>query len=187
MIDSIQAQTTLTAKWNPNPEPDIAGYKVHLGTTSGSYTVVVDVVDGTSVVLTGLAPSTTYYCAVQAYNTSGMTSEMSDEASGTTAAAKEPDIEVRVAENRTLRAGKDQVNFVNSPRTRSFTITNRGNADLAGLTVHLSGPHKKDFTRTRPATTSLAPGGSTTFKVAFKPRIFARRRLGGDQDHQQRS
>jgi hypothetical protein len=34
---------TVTAMWNPNPEPNIAGYKVSYGTTSGSYTTTVDV------------------------------------------------------------------------------------------------------------------------------------------------
>jgi hypothetical protein len=176
MLGSLQAQTSLTASWNPNPEPDIAGYIVHLGTSSRNYSLVTDVVEGTSVVLTGLTPSTTYYCAVQAYNTSGMMSEMSDEVSRTTAPANAPEIEVRVAESRTLSAGTDSVKFVDSNRTKTFTITNRGNAGLDGLSVSLSGLHAADFALAGPDTQSLAPGGSTTFKVAFKTRIFARRR-----------
>jgi hypothetical protein len=68
-----------TLAWNANPETDIAGYKVSLGTSSGIYQTVQTVVSGNSAILTGLSPETTYYCSVQAYNTSGLTSVMSVE------------------------------------------------------------------------------------------------------------
>ena len=75
------SENSRTVAWNANPETDIAGYKVSLGTSRGVYQTVQTVVSGNSAVLTGLTPETTYYCAVQAYNTSGLTSVMSVEIS----------------------------------------------------------------------------------------------------------
>ena len=75
------SENSRTVAWNANPETDIAGYKISLGTSSGVYQTAQTVVSGNSAVLTGLTPETTYYCAVQAYNTSGLTSVMSVEIS----------------------------------------------------------------------------------------------------------
>ena len=70
---------TVTALWNANPEPDIAGYKLSYGTATGVYTTTVDVGNVTSSVLTGLTPATRYFFVVQAYNTGGLTSANSAE------------------------------------------------------------------------------------------------------------
>jgi IPT/TIG domain-containing protein/VCBS repeat protein len=77
---------TVTATWNPNPEVNIAGYQLSYGTKSGSYTTTIDVGKVTSTTLT-LADGTTYYFAVRAYNTTGLISSYSAEASVTTSAA----------------------------------------------------------------------------------------------------
>ena len=58
--------------WNPNPETDIAGYKVHFGTSSGNYSQVIDVPGGNSAALPQLILGNTYYLAVSAYNTAGL-------------------------------------------------------------------------------------------------------------------
>jgi hypothetical protein len=78
------AQQSLTIGWKENPEANIAGYKVFLGTASGSYFTNKKVTGTTSTELTGLMPDTRYFCAVQAYNTAGQTSEMSSEITFTT-------------------------------------------------------------------------------------------------------
>lgn len=78
------AQQSVNVGWNRNPESNIAGYNFFLGTTSGSYPTIKKVVGGTSTVLTGLKPDTTYFCAVQAYDTFGQTSKLSSEISFTT-------------------------------------------------------------------------------------------------------
>ena len=57
---------TATASWDPNPEPDIAGYKLSYGTATGVYTTTVDVGNVTSYVRTGLTPATRYFFVVQA-------------------------------------------------------------------------------------------------------------------------
>ena len=68
---------TVTASWNANPEPDIAGYKLSYGTATGVYTTTIDVGNVTTYVPTGLAPATGYFFVVQAYNTGGLTSAYS--------------------------------------------------------------------------------------------------------------
>ena len=77
MASTLQA-ATVTATWNPNPESNIAGYKLSYGTQSGVYTTVVDVGNVTSWPVT-LAGPQRYYFAVQAYNTSNLLSPYSAE------------------------------------------------------------------------------------------------------------
>lgn len=53
---------------------------------------------------------------------------------------------------------------------KTFTIKNSGTAKLAGLAITKNGTNAADFVVTAPAKTSLAPGGTTKFKVTFKPK-----------------
>ena len=71
------AQVTLA--WDQNPESDIAGYKIHYGTSSGSYEYKVDVGNFTSCTISGLSEGTTYYFAATAYNTSNVESSFSSQ------------------------------------------------------------------------------------------------------------
>lgn len=64
--------------WNANTEPDLAGYKVYRGQSSGSYDHVVDVGNVTEHQIEGLNPGT-YFYSVTAYNTSGAESGFSNE------------------------------------------------------------------------------------------------------------
>jgi hypothetical protein len=70
---------TVTIAWDKNLESDIAGYKMHYGTTSGSYDYSVDVGNYTSSAISGLAEGTTYYFAATAYNTNNIESSLSEE------------------------------------------------------------------------------------------------------------
>ena len=67
--NALAAQATLA--WDPNTESDLAGYRVHYGTSSGSYTVHTDVHNVTTYTVTGLTAGQTYYFAATAYDTSG--------------------------------------------------------------------------------------------------------------------
>ena len=71
------AQTTLV--WDPVIHPDVAGYMVYYGTSSGDYDVSLDVGNWTSVTIAGLDDSTTYYFASTAYSTYGEESDFSNE------------------------------------------------------------------------------------------------------------
>jgi hypothetical protein len=78
VIPATSYATTVTATWNPNPEPDVAGYQLMYGTASGSYTTVIDAgkVTSYSFSVTG---GVTYYFVLQAYNTAGAYSPYSNE------------------------------------------------------------------------------------------------------------
>ena len=71
--------------WLPNSETDLAGYKIHCGIAPKAYTITADVgkpalVDGRVVGgVSGLAESTTYYCAATAYDVAGNMSGYSNE------------------------------------------------------------------------------------------------------------
>ena len=69
--------TDVTLVWDPNPEPDIAGYNVYYGRISGDYTRLVPVTNPTATI--GVKGSKTLYFAVTAYNTNGVESEFSEE------------------------------------------------------------------------------------------------------------
>jgi hypothetical protein len=70
---------TVTLAWDPNPEPTVAGYRLHYGTLSGAYTNTVDVAASTRATISALLEGVTYYMAVTAYDTSGNQSGYSDE------------------------------------------------------------------------------------------------------------
>ncbi len=79
---------TVTVSWDPNPEPDLAGYKIYLGRQSrhdgGVYDGLVDVGNQTSFTFNNLDdkfPGERIYFAVTAYDFSGNESAFSDEVS----------------------------------------------------------------------------------------------------------
>ncbi|MDA8240687.1 MAG: fibronectin type III domain-containing protein [Nitrospiraceae bacterium] len=63
---------------------NVAGYKIHYGTTTGVYPNVIDAGNTTAFLVTGLQPETTYYFVITAYDASGNESAPSPEASATT-------------------------------------------------------------------------------------------------------
>ena len=67
--------------WDPNTEPDVAGYKVYYGLGSRNYDHVMDVGNCTSCVVTGLEQGRTYYFAATAVNTANIESDFSNEVS----------------------------------------------------------------------------------------------------------
>ena len=60
------AQVTLA--WDPNTEPDLAGYRIHYGLLSDQYSSSVDVGNRTSYTLSNLGDGKTYYFAATAYD-----------------------------------------------------------------------------------------------------------------------
>src|SRR5437016_6295513 len=65
--------------WDPNPEPDIAGYILYCGTASGTYTNSIDVGNVDTAGVSGLFNGLTYFFVVTAYNTAGLESDPSNE------------------------------------------------------------------------------------------------------------
>lgn len=97
----VLAGRSVILAWDANPEPDIAGYRIYGGPSSGVYTNVFDTlsnVTGMVLTLEGYAPPTNYpgfaqrtwpsnefwyptFFAATAYNTSGLESDFSNEIS----------------------------------------------------------------------------------------------------------
>ncbi len=75
---SVCEAATFTIAWDANTEPDLAGYRVLVGTAPGRYTQTYNVGIATSKTLT-LPDGMTYYLVVVAYNTEGLVSSPSRE------------------------------------------------------------------------------------------------------------
>ncbi|MEK7949894.1 Ig-like domain-containing protein [Luteolibacter soli] len=80
---SAAGTNSVSLAWDPNPETDLAGYRLQYGLTPGSYPNVIDAGKTTSATATGLNQGTTYYFTVVAYNTAGQTGTASSEVSYT--------------------------------------------------------------------------------------------------------
>jgi hypothetical protein len=67
-------------QWDPNPEPNVAGYRVYYGLASRSYTSSNDVsAPLTGVTISNLERESKYFFAVTAFDTDGLESDYSDE------------------------------------------------------------------------------------------------------------
>ena len=103
--------SSLTVIWAVNSEPDLSGYTLYWGTTSGVYTSSQAFSKNTtSALVSGLVTGTAYYFALKASNTSGKTSGYSAEAwgrpSGLKLAIRPP---AMITDLKVTRSGADLV------------------------------------------------------------------------------
>lgn len=80
LIPVLCFATSLNVSWPPNPEPDIAGYKVSFGTTTNNYTTTVNAGNSLNYTIPNILNGSNYYVAVKAYDYTGNESLFSDEA-----------------------------------------------------------------------------------------------------------
>jgi len=78
-LSATRASQSVSLAWDPNPESDIAGYRLYYGTSSGQYSSVIDVGDVTTGTISNLSGGGTYFIAVTAYDTAGLESPVSNE------------------------------------------------------------------------------------------------------------
>jgi hypothetical protein len=71
----------VTLAWDRSSSPNIAGYRLHSGTTSGVYSQTTEVGNVTSTLVSNLVTGKTYFFVVTAYNTMGVESAPSKEVS----------------------------------------------------------------------------------------------------------
>jgi hypothetical protein len=124
----------VTLEWDPNPEPDIAGYEIYYGFSSRNYSKMIDVRSYTSCTIGDLELGVTYYLAAKAYNTSGYRSDYSDEVRFTLG---EPAEEPPPANNVDPLPGNDDdpppVNNDDDPQPgQSYGGSSRGPFDVFG-------------------------------------------------------
>jgi hypothetical protein len=81
-LSTVAQAGHLVIVWEPNHEPDVAGYIVHYGTRPGTYEASLDVGAKTRVLVGPLADSVRYYFAVSAYDRWNNESALSREVSG---------------------------------------------------------------------------------------------------------
>src|SRR5262245_3869223 len=76
---SSEMGRAVTLGWDASTGEGVAGYRVYYGVASRSYTNVVDAGNKTSIQISGLSDTATYYFAVTAYNTLMLESDPSSE------------------------------------------------------------------------------------------------------------
>lgn len=70
---------SVSLAWDPNPETDIAGYRVYVGNAPRAYVTNYTLGKVTTLMVTNLAYDIDYTFAVTAFNTAGLESEFSNE------------------------------------------------------------------------------------------------------------
>jgi hypothetical protein len=77
---AAHAASDVTLVWDPNTDPDLAGYKIYWGTASRTYTNNVDVGNVTTYTIKGLPDGVVYFAAT-AYDKQKLESPYSNEVS----------------------------------------------------------------------------------------------------------
>jgi Dockerin type I domain len=78
-LGTLEASTFVNLAWDANTEPDLAGYRIHYGTSSGRYTSSTDVGLANVYSISNLQASTTFYFVVTAIDRAGNESAYSNE------------------------------------------------------------------------------------------------------------
>jgi hypothetical protein len=78
---ALSSQVTIA--WDANSQPQVKGYKLYYGTSSGQYTTNADVENQTAATPSGLQAGAAYFFAATAYDSSGNESNYSQELSFT--------------------------------------------------------------------------------------------------------
>jgi len=73
--------SSATLNWNANTETDLAGYKIYVGTQSGTYGAPIVLGIANTYQITNLTIGTTYFFSITAYDKAGNESPHSSEAS----------------------------------------------------------------------------------------------------------
>ena len=128
---------TTTLTWDPNTEPDLAGYKVYQGTTSGSYGPSIDVGNTLLYTASNLQPGGTYYFAPTAYDTSGNESipsnEISQQISGSTSDITPPTVALVAPQSNSTLSGTVTVSATAIDNIAVMSVQFHMNGDPLGI------------------------------------------------------
>jgi hypothetical protein len=81
MPGSAFATASVTLAWQPSTDASVVGYNVYYGGASETYTNKISAGSAMSAVVSNLVPGATYYFAATAYDSTGLESPFSNEAS----------------------------------------------------------------------------------------------------------
>ncbi len=105
LTPALSSAAQVTLAWDANTDPDLAGYKLYYGNSSGSYQFSVDVGNVTSYTLSGLLEGQIYYFAATAYNVSQNESGFSNEVSKAIADVTPPTVLMTAPANGSTVSG----------------------------------------------------------------------------------
>lgn len=108
---SLASAGSVNLAWDAVTSSSLAGYKIHYGSSAGSYTAAIDVGNRTSYTVPNLADGATYYFAVTAYDSARVESAFSNNVSATVAAAAPV---ASFAASTTTGLAPLALNFINS-------------------------------------------------------------------------
>src|SRR5436309_5237937 len=66
-LGSTSFAQSVTLAWDIETDPNVTGYRLHYGTSSGNYTKTVDVGNATTATIADITVGNTYYFVVTAY------------------------------------------------------------------------------------------------------------------------
>jgi hypothetical protein len=166
--------------WDANAEPDVTGYKIFTGSSSGVYGAPISVGKVTTYTVTGLGDGQTYYFALTAVDSYGNESGYSTEVVHTTPASPEINLlgnGAGIPDGDATPAAADGTDFGSADIaagtvTRTFTIQNTGSGVLhlsGSPLVAVGGANAAEFTVSALPAASVAAAGSTSFQVTFDP------------------
>jgi uncharacterized repeat protein (TIGR02543 family) len=157
----------MTLAWDPNTEPNLAGYKVYYGTGSSVYGSSINVGNVTSYTLVNLPQGQTYFVSVTAYDTSNKESDYSNEVSGV---AKEPTQTYTVTTNPSgLQITVDGVIYT-APQSFSWAVGSSHTVSVSSLQAGGSGVryvYSSWSDGEKQSHTITAPSSSTTYTASF--------------------
>ena len=126
----------VTLTWNPSSSPNIAGYRLHSGTTSGVYSQTIELGNATSTLVSNLVTGKTYFFVVTAYNTMGVESARSNEISYLAPPTTGPAQMVSPAPGSTFTSSSVTFNWSAGSATAYFLLVG---SSLNGSDIYSSG------------------------------------------------
>jgi Bacterial Ig domain len=142
------AAPSITLAWDPSPDPSVIGYKVYWGVATRNYTNSLSAGSATTLTISNLAIGPTYYFAATAFDTNGIESDYSVEASGAVVLPnQQPTLNVISPVTINEGAGTQTVNLsgitsgaTNENQTLTVTATSSNTGLIPNPTVNYTSP-----------------------------------------------